>query len=139
VGDAHPWDVDAPEGAHIWSTLGYRFAEGDDGAIAVEWDAPPDYAFPNAGRMIVHGGMVATLLDTAMGHACLAALESGQTFLTADLKVEFYRAAVPGPLRAVGEVLHQSRRICFCAASLYDIDGMLLASARCTQIVRSAA
>ena len=34
---------------------------------------------------------------------------------------------------------HQSRRAMFCEASLYDAEGVLLALARCTQIVRSAA
>ena len=78
------------------STLGYRFAEGPDGPIALEWDATPAYAFPVGGRTIVHGGMVATLLDTAMGHVCLARLGPNESFLTADLHVDFYRAAMPG-------------------------------------------
>lgn len=139
MSEPHPWDAHAQDAVHIWRTLGYRFAEGADNAITIEWDAPPAYAFPVDGRLIVHGGMVATLLDTAMGHACLARLDAGQTFLTADLHVEFYRAATPGTLRAVSEVVHQSRRAMFCAASLLDADGARLASARCTQIIRSNA
>jgi acyl-coenzyme A thioesterase PaaI-like protein len=39
-------------------------------------------------------------------------------------------------LHAEAEVRHQSRRAMFCEASLYDAEGVLLASARCTQIVR---
>lgn len=139
MNEPHPWDASAPEGAHIWNTLGYRFGHDPEERIAIEWDAPAAYAFPNADRMIVHGGMVATLLDTAMGHACLARLDSDESFLTADLHVEFYRAATPGTLRAVGEVVHESKRALFCAASLYGEGGVLLASARCTQIVRSSA
>ncbi len=135
----HPWDAGTPDGVHIWNTLGYRFVEGAEEHVTLEWDAVPAYAFPNGGRAIVHGGMVATLLDTAMGHVCLARLGPGESFLTADLHVDFYRAATPGTLRAEAEVKHQSRRAVFCAASLYDAEGALLASARCTQIVRSAA
>jgi uncharacterized protein (TIGR00369 family) len=138
VSQPHPWDAGAPDGAHIWKTLGYRFAEATDDRITLEWDAGPEYAFPNGGRTIVHGGMVTTLLDTAMGHACLERLDSDETFLTADLHVDFYRAATPGTLRAVAEVVHESRRALFCAASLYDAEGVLLAAARCTQIVRGA-
>ncbi len=139
MSDAHPWDEHAPEAVHVWNTLGYRFAGNANGQVTVEWDAANDYAFPNGGRMILHGGMVSTLLDTAMGHACLARLAEGETFLTADLHVEFYRSATPGLLRAVGEVVHRSRRAMFCAASLYDTDDTLLASARCTQILRPTA
>jgi uncharacterized protein (TIGR00369 family) len=139
VTQPHPWDAGAHDGVHIWNTLGYRFAEGAEDRITLEWDAVPAYAFPNGGRTIVHGGMVATLLDTAMGHVCLARLGPDETFLTADLHVDFYRAAAPGLLRAEAEVVYQSRRAVFCAASLYDAEHVLLASARCTQIVRSAA
>jgi uncharacterized protein (TIGR00369 family) len=139
VTQPHPWDAGAPDRVHIWNTLGYRFAEGREGRITIEWDAGREYAFPNGGRTIVHGGMITTLLDSAMGHACLARLGPDETFLTADLHVDFYRAVTPGTLHAEGEVRHQSRRAMFCEASLYDAEGVLLASARCTQIVRSAA
>ena len=134
----HPWDGLSPDRAHIWNTLGYRRVDASEGRAAIEWDATPEYSFPDGDRTIVHGGMVATLLDTAMGHVCVERLGWGDNFLTADLHVEFYRAAAPGTLRAEAEVVHQSRRAVFCGASLYDSEGQLLASARCTQIVRSA-
>jgi uncharacterized protein (TIGR00369 family) len=130
------WEDERP-GPHVWRTLGYRRVEADDGRAAIEWDAAEDYAFPDrAGGSIVHGGLVATLLDTAMGYACRTRLEEDEGFLTADLRVEFFRAARPGTLRAEGRVVHRTRRAAFCAADLSDADGALLASARCTQIVR---
>lgn len=137
MSEAHLWDRLNPEVVHIWNTLGYRSAGAPEGRIALEWDATPEYSFPDGERAIVHGGMVATLLDTAMGYVCVTRLDDG-AFLTADLHVEFYRVAGPGLLRAEAEVVHQSRRAVFCAASLYDTEGTLLASARCTQIVRTA-
>ena len=135
----HLWDRLSPDVVHIWNTLGYRSAEASDGRIALEWDAPDDYSFFHGERRIVHGGMVATLLDTSMGYVCVSGLPEGVAFLTADLHVEFYRAATPGTLRAEAEVVYQSRRAVFCAASLYDSERTLLASGRCTQIVREAA
>jgi uncharacterized protein (TIGR00369 family) len=80
--------------------------------------------------------MVATLLDTAMGSACWTLLEDDEDFLTADLRVEFLRAARPGTLRAEGTVIQRSRRVAFCSAELFDADGTLVAAARCTQILR---
>ena len=136
--ERHPWDDLRPAGKHIWNTLGYRRAQGEGGAFAVEWDAPEDFTFPAGERSVVHGGMVATLLDTAMGQVCALTLTPGEDFLTADLHVEFYRSARPGPLRAEAEVVHRGRRAVYCAASLYDSERKLLASARCTQIIRSS-
>ena len=138
MSEEHLWDRLDPDAVHIWNTLGYRPAAAPEGRIALEWDAAPEYSFFHGERRIVHGGMVATVLDTAMGYVCVSRLAVGEAFLTADLHVEFYRPALPGTLRAEAEVVHQSKRAVFCAASLYDEDGSLLASARCTQIMRSA-
>jgi uncharacterized protein (TIGR00369 family) len=130
------WEGERPGAAHIWRTLGYRRIAEERGFTAIEWDAGDEYTFPAASGAIIHGGMVATLLDTAMGGACWTTLEPGETFLTADLRVEFFRAARPGTLRAEGRVLHRSRRVAFCGADLHDADAAHIASARCTQILR---
>ena len=102
----------------------------------IEWDATPDYCFHAPSGPIVHGGMVTTLLDTAMGGACWSTLAEDESFLTADLRVEFMRSSRPGTLRAEGRVVQRNRRVAFCSAELYDADGTLLASSRCTQIIR---
>jgi uncharacterized protein (TIGR00369 family) len=103
----------------------------------IEWDATAEYCFDAPSGPIVHGGMVTTLLDTAMGGACWSVLGKNESFLTADLRVEFVRAARPGVLHADGRVVQRNRRVAFCAADLFDADGELLASSRCTQIIRS--
>jgi uncharacterized protein (TIGR00369 family) len=130
------WGDEAPPAPHIWRTLGYRGVEQRDGRSIIEWDASADYCFHSPSGPIVHGGMVATLLDTAMGGACWTLLEEDEDFLTADLRVEFLRAARPGTLRAEGTVIQRSRRVAFCSAELFDPEGTLLAAARCTQILR---
>jgi uncharacterized protein (TIGR00369 family) len=131
------WTDEPPSAPHIWQTLGYRGLEQGDGRATIEWDATPDYCFHDGrGGFIVHGGMVTTLLDTAMGGACWSVLTEEESFLTADLHVEFLRATRPGVLRAEGRVVQRNRRVAFCAADLYDEAGELLASSRCTQIIR---
>jgi uncharacterized protein (TIGR00369 family) len=130
------WGDDLPS-PHIWLTLAYRSVRQGDGESVIEWDATPEYCFHAPSGPIVHGGMVTTLLDTAMGGACWSVLEKEESFLTADLRVEFVRSSRPGTLRAEGRVVQRNRRVAFCAAELYDAGGTLLASARCTQIIRS--
>jgi uncharacterized protein (TIGR00369 family) len=132
-----PWDELRPDDPHVWRTLGYRRIEQGGGRSVIEWDATEDYAFPGGGGWIVHGGLVTTLLDTAMGSACWTVLEEGETFLTADLRAEFIRATRPGTIRAEGRVVHKTRRIVFCEADAFDGEGALLASSRCTQVLRS--
>ena len=131
-----PGGEEAPPAPHIWRTLGYRGIEQADGVSVIEWDATPEFCFHVPSGPIVHGGMVTTLLDTAMGGACWSLMAEDEDFLTADLRTEFMRSARPGTLRAEGQVVQRSRRVVFCSAELYDSDGTLLATARCTQIVR---
>jgi uncharacterized protein (TIGR00369 family) len=131
------WDDVDPDQPHVWLTLGYRRTHDEPGRMVIEWDATEHYAFPSDGGYIVHGGLVATILDSAMGGACWTLLEGDETFLTAELRTEFHRAARPGPLRADARVVQRTKRLMFCAAELYDAEGAHLASARCTQVLRS--
>jgi uncharacterized protein (TIGR00369 family) len=122
----------------FWLTLGYRSIAADADQTVIEWDADEKYSFSDGqGGRIIHGGLVATLLDTAMGGACIETLEQGERFLTAHLHTEFYRPARPGRLRAVAQVVRRTRGVAFCAAEVTSPDGELVASSRCTQIVRS--
>jgi uncharacterized protein (TIGR00369 family) len=126
-----------PEAPHVWATLGYRGVEQGGGISVIEWDATIDYCFHGSSGPIVHGGLVTTILDTAMGGACHSVLDDGETFLTADLHVEFFRPTRPWTLRAEGRVVQRTKRMVFCAADLRDAEGAHLASARCTQVLRS--
>lgn len=129
------WEADAVAGPHIWRTLGYRRLDWRPGSTTIEWTAIVDYCFRTADGPIVQGGLVTALLDAAMGGACWSVLDNDQAFLTADLRVEFLRAARPGVLRATGTVVRRTRRVVFCAADMHDPDGLLLASSRCTQVM----
>ena len=93
--DRTRWEDLRPEGPHLWRTLGYRRTVWEPGRQVVEWDASEDYGFPTNAGHIVHGGMITTLLDTAMGGACWTLLDEDEAFLTADLRVEFFRSARP--------------------------------------------
>ncbi len=132
------WEDRGRGGPHIWRTLGYRRTVWEPGRQVVEWDATEPYCFPSPSGPIVHGGMVSTVLDTAMGGACWTLLDNDEGFLTADLRVEFLAPARPGLLRADGRVVKRSRRVVFCSGDLYDAAERLVATARCTQIVLSA-
>ena len=129
------WDPGQHEGPTFWKTLDYRRIVWEPGRQVIEWEAKEDHSFPSGSGYIVHGGMVATVLDTAMGGACATLMDMRHSFLTADLRVEFLRATRPGPLRAEGHVVRRARRVVFCSADLYDVEGAHLATARCTQIV----
>lgn len=119
----------------VWQTLGFHEIARGDATATVGWTATEDYCFPSSGGPVVQGGLVTALLDAAMGGACWTALDDESSFLTADLRVEFLRATRPGELRAVGTVVRRTRKVVFCAGDLLDADGVVRATARCTQVV----
>ncbi len=82
---------------------------------------------------VVHGGVYATILDTAMGGAVVSLLRPGETAATTSLYVEFLRAARLGDtLTARGEVLRRGRHLAFVEGNLCDGDGHRLSQARGT-------
>src|SRR5262249_13200355 len=82
----HPWGIDPMPDPHIWRTLGYRNAGWEPGRITIEWDATEEYCFLFGESYVVHGGMVSTLLDSAMGGACWTVMNENERFLTGDLR-----------------------------------------------------
>jgi uncharacterized protein (TIGR00369 family) len=119
----------------LWTTLGYELKDWTRGTAAVGWNATPEYGFATASGYVVQGGLVTTLLDSAMAASCWTVLDTEHGFLTADLRVEFLRSARVGPLVATGSIVHITRRVAFCAGELHDADGKLLATSRCTQVI----
>jgi uncharacterized protein (TIGR00369 family) len=87
---------------------------------------------------IVHGGVLAALVDTAMGCAVHSLLPAGVGYVTGELNVRFLRPAVlaGGPLECTGEVVHQGRTTMVASARVVDPAGRLIAIAGATCLVR---
>jgi len=78
---------------------------------------------------VVHGGIVATILDETIARAATA-FDPDRIMLTGRLTTRFRKPTpVSKPLRAVGKVIRDRGRMVECAAYLYDEDGGLLAQA----------
>jgi uncharacterized protein (TIGR00369 family) len=89
----------------------------------------------------MHGGIVATLVDTAMGCAVVSTLPSDANFTTLELSTNFVRAITrtTGRVHAEGRVVHSGGRIVTTEARVYDDAGHLYAHATSTcMILRSA-
>lgn len=88
---------------------------------------------------VVHGGVYATVLDTAMGGAVVSLLNEGESTATTSLYVEFVRGARAGvELVARGEVLRRGRHLAFVEGKLDDGNGYQFAQAHGTWYIWSA-
>lgn len=89
---------------------------------------------------VVHGGVYATALDTAMGGAVVSMLAEGESTATTSLYVEFLRSARQGvELVARGEVLRRGRHLAFVEGKLDDGAGRQFAQAHGTWYIWSEA
>jgi uncharacterized protein (TIGR00369 family) len=88
----------------------------------------------------VHGGVLASLLDTAAGCAVHSTLDAGRIYTSLDLSVTFLRAARPGSgeLTCTGQVVSRSTRTSFARAEVHDPRGRLMAHATSTCLLMSA-
>jgi uncharacterized protein (TIGR00369 family) len=86
-----------------------------------------------AGR--VHGGVLATLADTAAGLAVRTVIPPGSGHVTITLDVQFLRPVEPGRLVGRGRVTKFGRRIAFADARVVDANNDVLARAQLTVAV----
>jgi uncharacterized protein (TIGR00369 family) len=88
----------------------------------------------------VHGGWIATLLDSCVGCAVHSTLPAGKAYTTAELKVNYVRPVtmrVP-LLRAIGTVIHVGARMATADGRLVGPDGKLYAHASTTCFIFDA-
>lgn len=76
---------------------------------------------------IVHGGVLAALIDTATFWAAFMRLPSDAGLVNIDLKLNYLQPAIAGRLTAVGRCIRPGRTLSYTEAHVYDASGELLA------------
>jgi uncharacterized protein (TIGR00369 family) len=83
-------------------------------------------------RGVAHGGVVSSLLDTAMGAAVISAIPKESWCATTGLTIQFVAGAHEGHLAATGKVVRLGRSIAFVQGEARDASGRLVATAQGT-------
>jgi uncharacterized protein (TIGR00369 family) len=83
---------------------------------------------------IVHGGVLATMMDTAMGCAVHSLLPVGASYVTSEMNIRFLRPALlsSGTLFCTGELVNPGRSTMVASAQIVDANRRLIAIAGCT-------
>jgi uncharacterized protein (TIGR00369 family) len=121
----------------IAQLMNLRLVEVDRGRAVFE-TTPAEYHYNPLG--IVHGGLAATLLDSAMGCSVHTCLEAGDRYTTLELKVTFLKPLTleTGPVRAVATIVSVSRTVALAEARLLDRDDTIYAHATSTCLIKRA-
>ena len=112
----------------IIATLGFRLDSVEAGRVQFSFE-PAEYHYNPIGS--VHGGVYATLLDSATGCAVHSMLPAGVGYTSLDLTVKFLRAITvdTGRVRCTGTVPHLGGRTALAQAELRDSADRLLGTA----------
>ncbi len=109
------------------SLLGY-VVDIRDGTARCHLDIEPKHGNRHGG---LHGGVIACLLDNAMGYAAALKLDpSGKTkVLTVSMTSQFLASAREGRVTASGTVTGGGQSLLFVDGKLVDQDGRMIATA----------
>ena len=120
------------EGVPIARYFGMSLSYTDEGYAVVDLPYNPNLDHALGG---IHGGVYATMLDTAGWFTAAAAHEISCWLATAEMSVHWLLPAERTALRAVGRLLKRGRRQDVAEMRLYDGDGRLVGHATGTFIV----
>lgn len=112
---------------HFTGWMGLEIRSVGDGEIEILAPWREEFV-SNPDRRFTHGGILATLIDTAGSFAVATRL--GRPPQTVDMRVDYHRAAMPGPLTVIGRVIRIGRTLATSDAFVYDSERLLLTSGR---------
>lgn len=83
---------------------------------------------------IVHGGVMASLIDSAFAFAIIPILGDGERTVTVDLTIHYLRPLSSGTAKATARIVRAGRRVITVSAELFDENEKLAATALSTYL-----
>ena len=111
--------------------MGFKLVEASEGR-AVLTIRPEERHYNGIG--IVHGGLAATLLDSALGCAINTMMPAGRLFTTLEMKINYVRPMrrETGEVRCEASVIHVGGRVATAEGRIIDENGKLYAHGTAT-------
>lgn len=115
-------------GAPMASHIGMNLTNVDHGTVTFCCQPNESHYNPIGA---VHGGLVCTLLDSALGCATHTTLPAGTGYTSIEIKINYLRPITKdsGPLTCTGRVTKEGRRVAFAEGEARDATGRVVATA----------
>jgi uncharacterized protein (TIGR00369 family) len=111
--------------------LGLQLGEVRQGEVSIHLDIR-DELKQNQG--VVHGGAIASLIDTASAFAVLTQIDPAERVTTTDLTIHYLRPAITGRMVATARIIRGGRRLFVLSVDVHDSAAALIATAVTTYI-----
>jgi acyl-CoA thioesterase len=106
--------------------LGIELGEILRGQVTMHFEARPELRQVND---VLHGGSIASLIDTASAFAVITLLEPDQSATTSDLTIHFLRPVDSGRVTAIARVLRAGRRLLVVNVDVFSEAESLISTA----------
>ncbi len=117
------------------SFLGIEIEDVEPGRAIARLRVSDDLLNPNG---TVHGGVLFTMVDTAMGKATMTLLDEGRLCASIEIQMRFLRPVSGGHLEADTTVVRRGRKVVHLESRIHDTNGVLVATGAGTFAVISA-
>jgi uncharacterized protein (TIGR00369 family) len=108
-----------------WKTLGLELKEVVPGKAVFEAAVLPGLMQ----HKVLHGGVLASIADSACAVAALSLVFPEQYATTINLQVSYLRPVTQGRFRAEGKCLKAGKSVLFCEAQVFDEKNVLVCTA----------
>lgn len=113
-------------GVPYWRTLGLELKEVTPGRAVFECEVREGLMQK---RGIVHGGVLASIVDSACAVAAISNLWPKANATTINLRVSYLKPLTQGVFRAEGRCIKAGKTICFCEAQVFNDHNELVCTA----------
>jgi len=115
-----------------WKLIGMNVVDCSDGKMGVEIEVTEDLlqVYGN-----VHGGVIASILDSVIAVAINQQLAPGEGAVTVEMKLNYLRPVNKGRIRGIGTVIQKGRKIIVGQGEIMDDAGKTVAIGTATFMV----
>jgi uncharacterized protein (TIGR00369 family) len=106
--------------------MGMRLVDLQTDMAVIKIDMRDDLRHPGG---ILHGGVTATLIDTAMAFAVRTRVGPTEATATIDLTVHYLRPHISGTFTCTAKIVRAGKRIFTVSADVHNEEGSLIATA----------
>jgi acyl-CoA thioesterase len=115
--------------------LGMRAKSVADGRARFELEVTPAHLNPNG---VLHGGVIYSVADTAMGAALVSRLDSGEQCATLEIKMNYLAPVTGGTIAAEAAVVDRTKRVGVIEARVFGDGDRLVALATGTFYIQAS-
>jgi len=106
--------------------MGIRLVDLRIGEATLTIEMRDDFRQPSG---VLHGGVTATLIDTAMAFAIRTQMRPDENCVTIDLTVHFLRPHLTGTIECIAKVVRAGKKIFTISADVFGAEEKLIATA----------